>query len=79
MYEMPHFQVRGGADPQAIAAIMGAVMQMLAEERSSKAMAPPRNVPSAWIRSGRRRVVASPRTPLTQLSERALSESQIVG
>ncbi len=50
----PGFQVRGGAGPYEVAAIVAAVLRVLAEEEA-KAVRPPPPRPHPWVLAGRAR------------------------
>lgn len=51
----PQFDIRGGAGPYEVAAIVGAVLRVLAEEEA-KAVRPPPPRPHPWVLAGRARM-----------------------
>ena len=70
-------RIRGGIGPSEAAAIMAAIQQLLEDEAASQAMITPRNFPTAWVRSGQRRVIKPARHTATGLSTHAISDGQI--
>ncbi len=70
-------RIRGGIGPSETAAIMAAIHQLIEEELASRAMMTPRNIPTAWVRSGQRRVVRSPRHTTTELSIYGVTDGQM--
>jgi len=70
-------RIRGGVGPQEAAAIMAAIQQLIDEEAASQAMIAPRNLPTAWVRSGQRRVVKHARQVTTTLSPHGIADGQI--
>ena len=70
-------QIRGGAGPQETAAIMAAIHHLIEEEAASQAMITPRNVATAWVRSGQRRAVKPVRQTKTGLSTQEITDGQI--
>ena len=70
-------QIVGGAGPAETAAIMAAIQQLLDEEAASQAMLTPRNLPTAWVRSGLGRIVKPARHTTTSLSTHGVSDGQI--
>ena len=70
-------QIVGGVGPIEAAAIMAAIQQLLDEEAAAQAMLTPRNIPTAWIRSGQRRTVKPARHTTTGLSSHGITDGQI--
>ncbi len=56
----PKFEIKGGAGPYEVAAIVSAVLRVLAEEEA-KAIRPPPPRPHPWVLAGRAR---PPQPPL---------------
>lgn len=64
MTEGPHIlEIRGGAGPAEVAAVMAAVQAALAEEAALQGAPTSRFVPGPWVLAGRPR---SPQPPLRQ-------------
>lgn len=70
-------RIRGGVGPQETAAIMASLQQLIDEEAASQAMMTPRNIASAWVRSGQRRIVKPARSATTYLSAFGLKDGQV--
>ena len=56
----PPMQIRGGAGPYEVAAIVAAVTRVLAEEEAAAATPPRRQEQGRWVITGRARPVQAP-------------------